>query len=65
MMLERHVSTKDLAASVRIQQVTLEHFCAGRSVPAEMLSTLAGRLDTTVAYLTGATDDPRRPAGAP
>jgi hypothetical protein len=64
-MVERQMSPKDLAASVRIQQVTLEHFCAGRSVPAEMLSTLAGRLDTTVAYLTGVTDDPRRPATTP
>ena len=61
MMVERHVTRKDLAASVRIQQVTLENYCAGRIIPPDMLSSIAYRLETTVAYLTGASDDPQRP----
>jgi plasmid maintenance system antidote protein VapI len=57
LMRERHVSVASLAQSVRIQRVTLENYCAGRVIPIDMLVAMARTLQTTVAYLTGASDD--------
>jgi hypothetical protein len=64
LMQERKMSATALAASIPIQRITLEYYCAGRVIPTDLLATLARKLQTSVAYLTAVTDDPR-PTVAP
>jgi hypothetical protein len=59
LMRERNVSATALAASIPIQRSTLENYCAGRAIPSDLLARFAQKLQTTVAYLTSVTDDPR------
>jgi len=58
LMRERGVSTASLADSVRIQRSTLENFCAGRRISPDLLADIARKLETSVAYLLGISDDP-------
>src|SRR5213079_1474062 len=57
LMRERKMTFTSLAESIRLQRSTLENYCAGRSIPNELLLAIAGKLQTTVAYLTLVSDD--------
>jgi ribosome-binding protein aMBF1 (putative translation factor) len=57
-MRQQGVSAATLAKSIPIQQVTLSNYFAGRIIPTETLAAIARQLQTTVAYLTAASDDP-------
>ena len=58
LMRERGVSASSLADSVRIQLSTLSNYCAGRRIPPDLLASIARKLETSVAYLLAASDDP-------
>jgi DNA-binding Xre family transcriptional regulator len=58
-MHDRHISVRSLAESIRIQRATLENYCAGRVIPADTLAEIARKLETSVAYLSGISTDPR------
>jgi transcriptional regulator with XRE-family HTH domain len=60
LMKERGVTLPALAASVRIQQGTLENFRGGhRNLPSDVLAAMAEQLGTSTDYLMDRSDDPR------
>jgi transcriptional regulator with XRE-family HTH domain len=59
LMRERGISVAALAASVHIQQSTLENLRGGyRTVPSDVLTSIAQKMRTSVGYLFGASEDP-------
>jgi transcriptional regulator with XRE-family HTH domain len=59
LMRERGVSVAALASSVHIQRSTLENLRGGyRSVPSDVLASIAQQMRTNVGYLFGASEDP-------
>jgi transcriptional regulator with XRE-family HTH domain len=60
LMKERGVTISALAASVRIQQSTLENFREGhRNLPGDVMDAMANELGTSADYLMDRSDDPR------
>ncbi len=60
LMKERGVSASTLAATVRIQESTLENFRQGhRNLPSDVLDAMALELGTSPDYLMDRSDDPR------
>lgn len=63
LLRERGVSSAALAASVHMQRSTLDNYCAGGpAIPSDVIERIAAKLNTTVAYLMTASDDPRSSA---
>ena len=60
-----NVSQSKLARQVGVTQGTVAHLASGRSSSSVHLPKIARELQTTVAYLTGQTDDPSEGAFVP
>lgn len=59
-MVGRGLSISVLAASVRIQQSTLENFRRGhRNLPGDVLEAMANELGTSTDFLMDRSEDPR------
>ena len=65
LMAEQGISVAVLAATVRVQQSTLESLCAGRRrIPSDVLDSIAKVLGTTSGYLTASTADTSLPGAS-
>ena len=63
---EKHLKQTDIAEILGVSVDTVRRWEQGKRSPrAEELSRLASALNTTVAYLSGETDNPERAAAAP
>jgi transcriptional regulator with XRE-family HTH domain len=66
LLRERGVSPAALAASVQMQRSTLDNYCAGGpAIPSDVIERIAAELNTTVAYLMTASDNPRSSSASP